>query len=66
MSVAENDINNDRDEEVTLLIDTPNSSEEQTIQELRSEIVDGYRIRVLDANARSRGRAEFEITFLRQ
>jgi type II secretory pathway component GspD/PulD (secretin) len=68
VEVVENDVNNDRDEDVTLLIDTPTTSEERTIKELRSEIVDDYRVRIVDARASGNrpnsGRAEVEITYL--
>jgi RNA polymerase sigma-70 factor (ECF subfamily) len=68
VDVVENDPNNDRDEDVTLLIDTPTTSEERTIKELRSEIVDNYRVRIVDARASGNrpnsGRAEIEITYL--
>lgn len=67
IEVTENDPNNDRDEDTTLIIDTLTTSEERTIQELRSEIVDNYRIRIVDADAGGRpnsGRAEIEITDL--
>lgn len=71
VNVVENDVNNDRDETVTLLIDTLTSSEERDIEELRSEIVDDYRIRIVDARASgsgsgNSGRAEIEITYLGQ
>jgi colicin import membrane protein len=67
LEVEENDIADDLDEDVTLIIDTLTTSEERTIEELRSEIIDEYRIRVVDADAGSSpnsGRAELEITFL--
>jgi hypothetical protein len=68
VDVVENDPNIDRDEDVTLLIDTPKTSEESTIEELRSEFVDNYRVRIIDARARGNapnsGLAEIEITDL--
>jgi type II secretory pathway component GspD/PulD (secretin) len=67
IEVEENDINDDRDEDVTMIIDTLTTSEERTIEELRSEIIDDYRIRIVDADAGSgpnSGRAEIEVTFL--
>ncbi|MBN1475645.1 hypothetical protein JXA47_02725 [Candidatus Sumerlaeota bacterium] len=64
IEVEENDPADDRDEDVTMIIDTPTSSEERIIDELRSEIFDTYRIRIVNAAAGPEGYAEIEITWL--
>ncbi|MBN1476282.1 hypothetical protein JXA47_05985 [Candidatus Sumerlaeota bacterium] len=64
ISVEENDIDDDRDEDVTMIIDTLNSSEERTIEELRSEIIEDYRIRIVEADADGSGSAEIEVTYV--
>ncbi len=66
IEVEENDEDDDRDESVTMIIDTLMNSDERTIEELRSEIVDDYRIRIIDARASDSGsgRAEIEVSYL--
>jgi Secretin and TonB N terminus short domain len=66
VEVEENDPDDDRDEDVTMIIDTMTSSEERTIEELRSEIIDDYRIRIVNAEADAdpMGYAVIEITWL--
>ena len=62
--VTEGDVNLDNDESVELFVTTPDNEQEVTIQELRSQRVGDYRIRVDDAKATGRGRCTLLVEYL--
>jgi len=62
--VNENDVNLDNDETVELFATTPDTEQDVSIQELRSQRVGDYRIRVDDAKATGRGRCTLFVEYL--
>ncbi len=65
--VNENNINDDLDDSVELVVNTPTTSQDMTIEEFRSEFIDDYEISAPDirpSGTPGEGRAKLEIRYL--